>query len=181
MFGQTFNPFQGLATAKPSVGGDYLGPGQHLIEVKLCKYQQSQDPKKLGQPQFIAELTVLKSTDAAGKEGYPAGTKRSWFVAMTTEKAKAEIKAFVIAALGHDPKQIEAHVALGAAQAAEIDALLMSSVDPQRQACAGRRLLAVVEAKQMKPNAKYPNPGVFNKATFYPVDQNTGSVITFPA
>jgi hypothetical protein len=96
------DPFEGIETVEVfGGGGNYVGPGMHAFEIERCILK---DTREQGLA-FIAELKVIESTN----ETHAPGTRRTFFQGFKyRETALGQIKAFVMAAYGYDPRDPQA-------------------------------------------------------------------------
>ena len=138
--------FDGIEAVSSSRGGVYLLPGQHRFRINALK-----SPPKLRAGQcFIAELSVVVSTNPA----YEKGSTVSWICNITKSKypelTLADIKGFLAAAAACE----ESSITNEAAQAAVADNQPFEGV------------LVDCEAYD-KPNKE--NSGSFTKTIWSPV------------
>lgn len=85
-----------LQSAKPGAGGVYFLPGHYVAEVDAIKVV---DTRK-GGALFVAECKILESDN----EDRKAGRRCSWAMSMDKDAAAGNIKAFLGACIGRDPR-----------------------------------------------------------------------------
>jgi hypothetical protein len=87
--------FSGIGSAKSNGGGVYFLPGIYTLECKACKTGETREGKK---PFFVAEFTILESTNP----DRPVGSTVSWMVMMDKylETALGNIKQCAAALFG---------------------------------------------------------------------------------
>lgn len=89
--------FAGMATAQMFGKGIFMGEGRFGVRTKLIKLNEGHKGKS-----FIVEFEVLSSTN----EKHAIGSSGSWVVKMDKPNAFSDIKGFVAALIGMDPKSI---------------------------------------------------------------------------
>lgn len=96
-----FDEFNDLGDAVVYGDGVYIIPGKYLLEVKDCKYFNSQKDGKKHEFFFVVEFIIHR---AKGQDRFEVGDEISWMVEMRHGKtAKSNIKAFLQAMLPDDP------------------------------------------------------------------------------
>src|SRR5689334_2270240 len=90
--------FEGMERAEVFGKGQYFKEGNFRVRTKALKVNNGQNGLC-----FIAEFDVIESTSAED----PVGSTRSWVVKMgpTNKNAFSDIKSFMFALLGVDPKK----------------------------------------------------------------------------
>ncbi len=97
----TQSAFSGLNKAEAS-GARYSGltEGAYVVKVDTMKVENT---RKLGNC-FFFEFEIMKSTSP---EKHPVGARRKWMQKLTEDTAFPNIKAFLYALHGRDPKLAE--------------------------------------------------------------------------
>ena len=111
------NPFKGIGSAPPSLGGAYILPGLHKLEVKECKLVNSQQKQTLV---FVVSTTVIESDNDAMK----LGSERSWVVLFSWPSHLSNIRQFIEAATGFDFEKLSDE------EAAELSAGVVDESNP---------------------------------------------------
>lgn len=83
--------FKGIEKEKVVGGGQYITPGNYVLEVEEVKTFVSQ--KHRGRNYFVAEFSVLSTTSP----DYSPGSRVSWLVNMDQDSALANVKGFAMA------------------------------------------------------------------------------------
>lgn len=91
--------FKGIEDAEISYGGFYLEPGIYEVEIGRVFTRTG----RTGDPFFVVEMKVLESNNP----NRPAGCSPSWVVKTNQDAAIGNIKGFLAAASGIDPKDRE--------------------------------------------------------------------------
>ena len=96
--------FSTVDNAQMTMGGNYLQPGNHLLQIKACKAGQTRKRVDF----FVVEFTVYQSD----RPDYRPGTPVSWMVTMDKDAAPNNLKAFGAVACGvqDNPEQITGDV-----------------------------------------------------------------------
>lgn len=150
----TMNPFAGVRGAKLFDQGEYLEPGEYVLQIDSMVWKKLNE----GGNALIVETTIL----ASDNERHPVGKKRSWFQKENTSFA-GEALAFCIAACGYDRKDpADAAVVEGKVIPLSEDILLAALT---KGTFKGRKVRCKVTHKITK-EAKRD----FNKHTFGPAD-----------
>lgn len=90
--------FSGMKDAPMFGRGNYMGEGLYLVELTKVFVK----PRFKGGTVFIAEFTILESTN----EKHKAGTTGSWCPKIELPNTFGDIKSLVFAALGIAPKDV---------------------------------------------------------------------------
>ena len=91
--------FNGIGEATIGQGGTYFLDGHYSVELMRVFMLKTRDRKDL----FIAECKILESDN----EKRPVGSKASWCVNMGLDAALGNVKEFLAACYGADPRSPE--------------------------------------------------------------------------
>ena len=144
--------YEEFDSVKPSSRPDYLGTGEHLLEVERIKENQG-----LTGHFFIAELRVVESDNPTHK----VGQTRAWVVRLEGKakaSALADIKSFLAACHGFDPSSVEAQTEI----TGKVFKLAISEENPME----GNLVRASSREKPTK------NGGIFTVHDWSPADES---------
>lgn len=167
--------FDGMEKAEVFGKGQYFKEGNFRVRTKALKVNNGNNGLC-----FIAEFEVVSSDqpiDAEGKQADPPGSTRSWVVKMgpTNKNAFSDIKSFVFALLGVDPKKAgkpeenpQLHAQATQAVKAACDAQFAATLGLPPNAFEGRDVLLQTWVKATKPKPPSNEPGKFTVHNWAP-------------
>lgn len=91
--------FDKIKEASVTEGGQYVLPGMYRAQINYCK----QKTTRKGIGMVAVELRVLESTNP----DRPVGSDMSWVVTMDKDAAMGNVKQFIAAVMGIDPKEVD--------------------------------------------------------------------------
>lgn len=138
--------FSGIGTAQIGMGGVYFKDGKYVVQVLRVFMLKSRNREDL----FIVETVILWSTNLER----PAGMKCSWVVNMKLDAALGNIKEFLAACNGADPRnESEVRLVFQDAQGRDTtEAMAELSVSPDNPLAGVQVCLdATTKEKKTKP------------------------------
>lgn len=160
--------FEGMERAEVFGKGQNFKEGNFRVRTKALKVNNGQNGLC-----FIAEFDVIESTSAED----PVGSTRSWVVKMgpTNKNAFSDIKSFMFALLGVDPKKAgkpeenpQLHAQAAQAVKAACDAQYAASIGVPANAFEGRDVLLQTWVKATRPKPPSTEPGKFTVHAWTP-------------
>lgn len=153
--------FKGLNDAE--AGGSRhpkLTDGSYELQIELTEVEKT---RKTGDTLF-AEYTITKTSDAAKN---PIGSRRKWSQQLSADTALGNIKGFLYAVMGFDPKNVEDKD--GCANIDKQAETIMEKAIAENT-FKGEKLGVDVVTVQTQPKPGAPNGFPFARHTFRPAE-----------